>query len=176
MSDWRDESACLEADPELFFHPDNERGADRRKREAAAKAVCGSCPVANECRAAADEGGERYGVWGGLGEDERAEIAVAMRRNNRRERRLAGRPAEAPDRPVMVAAEPLGRALQHLVGNRLTGPGRFTTKAIADQTGLTEGTVYEIAKGTRKHVRQDYADAINHFLHQLENETQAVSA
>ena len=43
--DWQMHGACRGEDPSLFFHPEGERGPARAAREAAAKAVCASCPV-----------------------------------------------------------------------------------------------------------------------------------
>lgn len=72
--DWQFEGACRGKDPEMFFHPDNERGPRRRNRENAAKAICASCPVIQQCREAALANQEPYGIWGGLSEDDRAVI------------------------------------------------------------------------------------------------------
>jgi len=41
------------------------------RRESAAKAVCRECPAMLACRQFALTQGEVYGVWGGLGEQER---------------------------------------------------------------------------------------------------------
>lgn len=70
--DWQLEGACRTSDPDTFFHPEGERGPRRRAREAAAKAVCSSCPVAAECLEHALTVREPFGVWGGLSELERA--------------------------------------------------------------------------------------------------------
>ncbi len=72
--EWQYEGACREADPTLFFHPEGERGSARRRRAAAAKAICAECPVLNECREHSLAVREPYGVWGGLSEDERSEL------------------------------------------------------------------------------------------------------
>lgn len=72
--DWQFEGACRGKDPEMFFHPDNERGPRRRNRENAAKAICASCPVIQQCREAALANQEPYGIWGGLSEDDRSVI------------------------------------------------------------------------------------------------------
>lgn len=72
--EWQVSGSCREADPRLFFHPDGERGPARRKRDAAAVAVCAGCPVIEQCRQHGLTVREPYGVWGGLTEDDREEI------------------------------------------------------------------------------------------------------
>lgn len=72
--EWQLLGACRGADPELFFHPEGERGPTRSNRELAAKAICATCPVLEQCRAAALAAREPYGVWGGLSEHEREQI------------------------------------------------------------------------------------------------------
>jgi len=69
--DWQFEGACRTVSPEVFFHPEGERGSKRRSRDAQAKRVCLECPVLTSCRAHALAVREPYGVWGGLTEDER---------------------------------------------------------------------------------------------------------
>ena len=69
--EWQYQGACRDLDPEMFFHPDGERGPRRRNRENAAKAVCASCPVIAACRAHALAVQEPYGIWGGLSESDR---------------------------------------------------------------------------------------------------------
>jgi WhiB family redox-sensing transcriptional regulator len=72
--EWQFQGACLAADPTLFFHPDGERGPARARRDAAAVAVCASCPVLRACREHALSVREPYGVWGGLTEDDRESL------------------------------------------------------------------------------------------------------
>ncbi len=72
--DWQLRGACRGSDGELFFHPENERGAARTRREEAAKAVCHGCPVLLSCRAHALSVREPYGVWGGLSESDRCAL------------------------------------------------------------------------------------------------------
>jgi WhiB family transcriptional regulator, redox-sensing transcriptional regulator len=69
--EWQLAGLCRTADPNLFFCPEGERGPARRRREAAAKKVCLSCPVLAECRAHALAVREPYGVWGGMTPEER---------------------------------------------------------------------------------------------------------
>jgi WhiB family redox-sensing transcriptional regulator len=72
--DWQRLGSCRGRDSAQFFHPDGERGASRGRREAAAKTVCGSCPVRAECAAHALAAREPYGVWGGFTEAERLRL------------------------------------------------------------------------------------------------------
>ena len=71
--EWQLAARCRGRD-DLFFHPHGEREPARSTREAAAKEVCGHCPVRRECLDHALTSGEPYGVWGGLSEGEREEL------------------------------------------------------------------------------------------------------
>jgi WhiB family transcriptional regulator, redox-sensing transcriptional regulator len=79
-SDWRDRSACLNEDPELFFPIGNTGPAVQQLEEA--KAVCARCPVLEQCRTWAMDNPKltEYGVFGGMSEEERR----ALRRKRRR--------------------------------------------------------------------------------------------
>ncbi|RDH78760.1 WhiB family transcriptional regulator [Mycolicibacterium moriokaense] len=68
---WQLHARCRSADPRIFFHPDGERGWQRRQRQNMAKAICGECPVRSECAEHAVTFGEHFGTWGGVSEDER---------------------------------------------------------------------------------------------------------
>jgi WhiB family transcriptional regulator, redox-sensing transcriptional regulator len=83
MLTWRNRSACIDEDPELFF-PVGTTGPALEQTERA-KAVCRGCDVASECLEWALETNQDAGVWGGLNEDERR----ALRRQRQRRRRLA---------------------------------------------------------------------------------------
>ena len=72
--DWQLDSACRGLDSDIFYHPDGERGSARERRVSTAKAVCAACPVIAQCRAHALKTKEPYGVWGGLGEEDREVI------------------------------------------------------------------------------------------------------
>lgn len=71
-------AACAGMGPSLFFPP-------RGDPAEGAKAVCRACVVRQECLRYALENRERFGIWGGLSERERARI--------RRQRRQAGEAA-----------------------------------------------------------------------------------
>nr|WP_276611916.1 WhiB family transcriptional regulator [Kineococcus vitellinus] len=71
---WQVRGSCRQADPELFFHPDIERGAERQHRDAAALRICAECPVLRPCREYVLARREVHGVWGGLTEEQREEV------------------------------------------------------------------------------------------------------
>jgi WhiB family transcriptional regulator, redox-sensing transcriptional regulator len=78
---WQDKAACRGLDIELFFGPDGERGSEREYREWNASQVCAGCPVRSECLDYAVDRPEKYGMYGGMNEDERkAERRRRMRR------------------------------------------------------------------------------------------------
>jgi WhiB family transcriptional regulator, redox-sensing transcriptional regulator len=68
---WHLQAACRQVDTELFYSPEGERGPRKERREAAAKQVCGACPVVEVCAAYALATREPYGTWGGLTESDR---------------------------------------------------------------------------------------------------------
>jgi WhiB family redox-sensing transcriptional regulator len=63
---WRDRALCLDADPDLFFPPDD--GVNAYAQTLAAKKVCAACPVRAECLEYAIVNNELWGVWGGVPE------------------------------------------------------------------------------------------------------------
>lgn len=70
---WFKDAACANSDPEPF-HP----GKRTRKRDiAAAKELCGICPVAQLCLATFFR--EEWGIWGGLDEQERRYLRKQQR-------------------------------------------------------------------------------------------------
>lgn len=70
-TDWRDEAACREADPELFF-PVGTTGS-ALGQIVRAKAVCAGCGVRGECLAFAMKALSE-GVAGGMTADERRQL------------------------------------------------------------------------------------------------------
>jgi WhiB family redox-sensing transcriptional regulator len=73
-TDWRDQAACRDVDPDLFF-PIGTAGPSLRQIEEA-KQVCRACPVCGPCLRWALERGENAGVWGGTTEDERRKVRL----------------------------------------------------------------------------------------------------
>jgi WhiB family redox-sensing transcriptional regulator len=47
---WQSSAKCCGKDPSIFFHPEGERGAARKRRRRLAKAICMTCPVIDMCR------------------------------------------------------------------------------------------------------------------------------
>ncbi|WP_419997497.1 WhiB family transcriptional regulator [Streptomyces boninensis] len=91
---WHAEAVCRRDEAGLFFAPSKEPTADRLAREAAAKRLCGRCPVMVECREHALLQPEPYGVWGGLTAAERR-VVIARRRRREAELRQSQRIAQA---------------------------------------------------------------------------------
>ena len=75
---WREDIACRDADPDLFF-PIGAIGAALRQMEEA-KRICRACPVQIQCLTWALENGVADGVWGGTTPDERRIIRSLSRR------------------------------------------------------------------------------------------------
>ena len=69
--EWQLRASCRDEEPALFFHPDGERGAQRRERHRAAKAICTQCPVRTACLDHSLRVPELFGTWGGVSEEER---------------------------------------------------------------------------------------------------------
>jgi WhiB family transcriptional regulator, redox-sensing transcriptional regulator len=65
---WMAGALCAQADPEAWFP---EKGESTRL----AKVICRRCPVKAPCLEYALARNERFGVWGGLSERERRELA-----------------------------------------------------------------------------------------------------
>ena len=66
---WRNRSACLVEDPDLFFPIGNTDPAFLQIKKA--KVICQRCEVVKPCLKWAIEFGQDAGVWGGLSANER---------------------------------------------------------------------------------------------------------
>lgn len=79
--DWRNQAACANHDPELFFMDRHGTGrppsSGERSRVTAAKNICRRCPVAAECLAWAYRTGDDWAVLGGTTPEERRLIRRA---------------------------------------------------------------------------------------------------
>src|SRR5438445_13628959 len=64
---WQDQAACHGIDPDVFF-PNSEEEAG------IALSYCSGCRIRELCLAWALKNGERYGVWGGLTEQQRRRL------------------------------------------------------------------------------------------------------
>lgn len=79
--EWQTEAACRGLDTSMFYHPENERGPSRVRREQQAKAICARCSVSEQCLSWALQVREPYGIWGGTSVEDRDAI---LRRRQRR--------------------------------------------------------------------------------------------
>lgn len=80
--EWRDEAACRDVDPELFF-PAASSGPDYERQVRVAKDVCRGCAVRLPCLHDAITSGERDGIWGGMTELERRRLPYDPVRRSR---------------------------------------------------------------------------------------------
>lgn len=80
---WMLDAACRGTDPDLFY-PNTKAGPSGRHALQAALSLCAECPVRQECRDAARNRGEKFGIWGGewLEETNRDQHARAARRHD----------------------------------------------------------------------------------------------
>lgn len=74
-SDWRELSACKDADPNIFFPEQDDRTAIKL-----AKAICDACQVREQCLEDAMVRREKHGIWGGKDEKERRRMYRQRRR------------------------------------------------------------------------------------------------
>ena len=102
---WREDAACRDADPDLFFPVGTAGPALRQIREA--RRICCGCPAQARCLAWALHHGVTDGVWGGTtGEQRRALRSLARTRPNGQEDDDHARPRAVATRD----AEPYRRA------------------------------------------------------------------
>lgn len=64
---WQERAACFGIDPDVFFPTSEEEAGPALKH-------CGGCGIQEMCLAWALKNGERYGVWGGLTEQQRRRL------------------------------------------------------------------------------------------------------
>lgn len=144
-ADWRSRASCRNADPEIFF-PTAEAGPQLEAEVAAARAVCGGCPVRPACLAFARER-LPHGIAGGLTPGERRRLD----RNKSRERR---RPSQAsPNGRSSLVAE-AGRAALRAGGSPAEVAREFgvsdrtvTRWAAANRAETTTGTATTAGRG-----------------------------
>jgi WhiB family transcriptional regulator, redox-sensing transcriptional regulator len=77
--DWRDDSACRDVHPSVFFPVSIEDVSN-------AKAICRTCAVKDQCLDFALRANQEAGIWGGTTEDERRRLRrqwLAARRRAR---------------------------------------------------------------------------------------------
>jgi WhiB family redox-sensing transcriptional regulator len=82
------DAACRNLGSSSFFAPDGEGTTARRRRDAAAKAICARWPVQMPIALYAPAIRQRYGVWGGMTEEDRQPVAHERRRTWVPRRRL----------------------------------------------------------------------------------------
>ncbi|HET9690969.1 MAG TPA: WhiB family transcriptional regulator [Acidimicrobiales bacterium] len=82
VNDWRDDAACRDTDPDLFF-PVGTTGPAIEQIESA-KLVCTQCPAQVPCLEFALATNQESGIWGGTSEEERRKLRKAWLARQRR--------------------------------------------------------------------------------------------
>lgn len=130
------EPACAGSEID-FVGPDLEDNSDKVYREAEAKAVCARCDLRSECLiwALGSNGNPvEVGIWGGLNDDERRAI-----RTGRNYTKIFG----------LATKQQRDRDERENRAWALFNEGR-TSLEIADEIGVTEGTVYVYIRNQRR--------------------------
>ncbi len=83
---WRNEAACRDTDPDLFFPVGTTGPAIEQIKNA--KAVCRQCDAQADCLRYALETNQDSGIWGGTSEEERRKIRKTYITNEREIRGL----------------------------------------------------------------------------------------
>jgi WhiB family redox-sensing transcriptional regulator len=130
FTNWRDDVACRDADPDLFF-PIGTTGTALRQIDEA-KRICRVCPAQIQCLAWALDNGVTDGVWGGTTPDERRAIRSRSRRKTARkedDNDTSNHPAEHGEHGIRAQAAQ-SKATQ-IFRNAGTGPDAGGTGAVA---------------------------------------------
>ena len=74
--EWQLKAACRGPQASVFFPPSHfERKDEKLEREELAKAICRTCSVREPCLSYAIRIREPHGIWGGMNENERKQVA-----------------------------------------------------------------------------------------------------
>ena len=68
-SRWRDDAACRNTDPDLFFPVGT--SSEALEETTAAMALCRRCPVREQCLEFAMVTNQQDGIWGAMSEEDR---------------------------------------------------------------------------------------------------------
>lgn len=168
---WAQSAACRGEDLNLFFGPDGERQREREVREEKARKVCLSCTVRTSCADYALERPEKYGMWGGLNEDQRYSERRRRFRNGLLQHKAPAQ-STARSRPSQTDVTGTRRRLQALA---VVGHGSVTIAAriggIAAPSHLNNLRIRE--RGT---CRVDVAEALARVFPRLIREAPAVNS
>ncbi|HVF52249.1 MAG TPA: WhiB family transcriptional regulator [Actinomycetota bacterium] len=83
--EWQEEAACNAYENVVFFGEEGESELEKQAREHRAKSICHRCPVIEPCLEFAMETNQKYGIWGGMTDKERA----SLKRRRARARRAS---------------------------------------------------------------------------------------
>jgi hypothetical protein len=125
LGPWARQASCAGENPDIFFPPKTSPGTEARE-------ICQRCPVRQDCLDYAMRADIRYGIWGGLDENERHSLRRKQARSRSRGqggRRPAGSWTDmsiAGCRMILIflAGDPAmqGSTTQRLMGTSLLCP------------------------------------------------------
>lgn len=78
MNEWAPQGACAENPDDGFVAERTNNARKNAEQERLPKAICGHCPVKMECLDHALKMPERGGIWGGLNDMERDQMAARL--------------------------------------------------------------------------------------------------
>lgn len=111
---FRNEAECGGCEPDLFY-PNGGYALDVqaavKAQSEAAKALCRRCPVREPCLEWALSVPEKFGIWGGMTEDERSDVLKGMAPGSgKKQRRAAKNGAKASGKTEPAKAAQSGTA------------------------------------------------------------------
>lgn len=143
--DWVESALCSREDLRNFFHIADRSGGPStlgRAQVAAARVICGDCPVSQQCLDHAISARETGGVWGGLTDEER------IRERYRRAGNKPGKSAEpSPVHSLEEARKIFNDPQMRIL--RLLALG-LSDEQIRDKRGITELTFRQHRRAIRE--------------------------
>lgn len=137
---WQDVAACAGHPTGLFFGTEDETLDERNAREASASLVCRACPVIGACLDYALSRPEKFGVWGGMGEQEREQA---------RRRRMRHRSQSEEAAPKALPAGQMS-TLGDMRILRGLAVGGFGLDTVSSWTRISVTTLRMVRSGKRR--------------------------
>jgi WhiB family redox-sensing transcriptional regulator len=158
---WQEDAAC-KGEPLSTFFP--EKAADQEAADARAKELCSACEVRVACLDYSINQPERYGTWGNLNEDERADERKRRMRRDAATRAKEKKPKPIPKPAPKPAPQKRVSAAPSMHRVRAASAAGRPMKVYAHQAGLSEsfisklraGRPVTVTEGTARRIRDAY--------------------